>query len=89
MKNTLSDLNNYLFEELERLTDDTLSNEDLQKEITRSKSVQGIAQTIVNNAQLALNTMKQIYEQGGNVDLPPVLGGGGNGPKALQGQRTV
>ena len=29
MKNTLSDLNNYLFESIERLTDDELSDEEL------------------------------------------------------------
>ena len=89
MRNTLSDLNNYLFEELERLTDESLTEEQLHREVLRSKSVQSIAQTIVNNAELALNTMKQIYEQGDKPDLPPVLGGGGNGPKALQGERAV
>ena len=86
MKNTLADLNNYLFEELERLTDTSLSDEELQREIVRCRSIQGVAQTIVNNATLALNTMKQLYEQGDKPDLPPVLGGGGNGPKALQGR---
>lgn len=89
MRNTLSDLNDYLFEELERLTNEDLTDEQLQTEIMRSKSVQGIAQTIVNNAQLALNTMKQIYEQGDKMDLPPVLGGNNDRPKALQGQRAV
>ena len=89
MRNTLSDLNNYLFEELERLTDESLTEEQLHREVLRSRSVQSIAQTIVNNAELALNTMKQIYEQGDKPDLPPVLGGGGNGHKALQGERTL
>lgn len=32
MRNTLTDLNNYLFETLERLTDDELTEEQLQKE---------------------------------------------------------
>lgn len=31
MRNTLTDLNNYLFETLERLTDDELTEEQLQK----------------------------------------------------------
>ena len=39
MRNTLTDLNNYLFETLERLTDDELTEEQLQKEITRSEAV--------------------------------------------------
>lgn len=37
MKNTLSDLNNYLFESIERLNDDSLSEEALEKEIKRSE----------------------------------------------------
>ena len=39
MKNTLSDLNNYLFEAIERINDDELSMEELDKEIRRSESV--------------------------------------------------
>lgn len=85
MRNTLSDLNNYLFEQMERLSDDSMTEEQLQKEIVRSKAIQGVAQTIVNNATLALNTMKQIYEQGDKMPLPPVLGGDEGAKKALQG----
>ncbi len=85
MKNTLSDLNNYLFEQMERLNDESLTDEQLQKEIVRSKAIQGVAQTIVNNATLALSTMKQVYEQGDKMNLPPVLGGEEGGRKALQG----
>ena len=40
MRNTLSDLNNYLFEQMERLSDDSLTEEQLQKEIVRSKAIQ-------------------------------------------------
>lgn len=31
MRNTLADLNNYLFEQIERLQDDELSEEKMQK----------------------------------------------------------
>lgn len=56
MKNKLSDLNNYLFEELERLNDDeTLQNDDnLEKEIKRSKAITQVANTIVQNANVIL-----------------------------------
>ena len=37
MKNTLADLNDYLFETLERLLDDDLTEEQMQREITRSR----------------------------------------------------
>ena len=33
MKNTLSDLNNYLFEQLERLNDDSITTEQLDREL--------------------------------------------------------
>ena len=48
MKNTLSDLNNYLFEAIERINDDELSMEELDKEIKRSESVNKIAKTIID-----------------------------------------
>ena len=81
MRNTLMDLNNYLFEQIERLTDDSLTGEQLEMEMKRSKSVQGIAQTIVNNAQLSLNVMKQCYEQGDKPPVPRMLGGDVNDTK--------
>lgn len=39
MKNKLVDLNNHLFEQLERLNDDELTDADLEKEIKRSKAM--------------------------------------------------
>lgn len=56
MKNKLSDLNNYLFEELERLNDDeTLSNnEELEKELKRSKAITNVSNQIIQNANVVL-----------------------------------
>lgn len=72
MKNTLTDLNNYLFEELERLQDDSLTDEQLEKEIKRSEAVQKVAKTIIENGTLALHAKKHMdeYGKGGNVELP-------------------
>lgn len=71
MKNTLTDLNNYLFEEIERLNDD-LTEEELDRAIKRSEAVQKIAKTIIDNGSLALQAKKHLdeYGQGGNVELP-------------------
>jgi len=72
MKNTLTDLNDYLFEAIERLTDDSLDNEGLEKEIKRSEAVQKVAKTIIENGALALQAKKHLdeYGQGANVELP-------------------
>ena len=74
MKNTLTDLNNYLFETLERLTDDSLSEEDLQREITRTEAVTRVAETIIHNGELSLKEIKHVEEYGDrNKKLPPML----------------
>lgn len=72
MKNTLGDLNNYLFETLERLTDDTLEPEQMEKEITRSKAVTAVAETIIHNGELALRTMQHLNEYRTDGSLAPV-----------------
>lgn len=64
MKNTLSDLNNYLFETLERLMDDDLDAEGVQKEIMRSEAVTKIADAVIKNGELAFKTMKHLNEYG-------------------------
>ena len=72
MKNTLADLNNYLFESIERINDDDLTPEDLEREIKRSEAVQKIAKTIIDNGSLALQAKKHFDEYGieNNVEMP-------------------
>ena len=72
MKNTLKDLNDYLFEAIERINDDSLDDEQLGKEIRRSEAVQKIAKTIIDNGNLALQAKKHLdeYGQGENIELP-------------------
>lgn len=72
MKNTLSDLNNYLFETLERLMDDELSEEQLQKEITKSQAIVDVAETMIHNGELALKTMQHLNEYGYGENGAPV-----------------
>lgn len=52
MKNKLNDLNNHLFEQMERLNDEDLSSEELEREIKRAKAMSSIASNIVSNADL-------------------------------------
>jgi hypothetical protein len=58
MKNTLSDLNNHLFAQLERLGDEGLKPEQLESEIERSKAITDVSKSIVSNAALQLDAIK-------------------------------
>ena len=49
MKNSLGDLHDYLFAQLERLSDEDLKGEELQQEIVRSKAVSTVASQIIQN----------------------------------------
>jgi hypothetical protein len=73
MKNKLSDLNNHLFEALERLNDENLTGEELQTERERAKTMATIAQTIINNGELALKAAKHYEEYGNKQDMPEIL----------------
>lgn len=64
MKNKIQDLNDHLFAQLERLNDEDLTSEQLQKEITRSKAVSSVASQIINNARLALDATRLQVEFG-------------------------
>lgn len=78
MKNTLTDLNNYLFKSIERLNDDSLSDEELDREIKRSEATQKVAKTIIDNASLALAAKKHLDEYGvdNNIEIPLLNAGG-------------
>lgn len=62
MKNKLSDLNNHLFEQLERLNDDDLNEENLNKEIKRSKAMSDIASNIIDIVNASISAQKLLCE---------------------------
>lgn len=63
-KNTLSDLNDHLFAQMERLSDEDLKGDDLERELKRTSAVTGVAKEIISNAQLALDAQVK------TADLP-------------------
>ena len=56
--NTLADLNTKLFEQMDKLSKDDISSEELDKEMARSESMIKIANIIISNGDLALRAAK-------------------------------
>jgi hypothetical protein len=74
MKNTLGDLNNHLFAQIERLGDEDLKGDKLTEEIERAKAVTQVATQIISNGKLMLDAIKAKEEYlGGDKKMPPML----------------
>ena len=75
MQNTLGDLNNHLFAQLERLGNEELEGDELKEEILRAKAVTDIAGEIIDNANTVLNVMKFQAETLGrsSISVPKML----------------
>jgi hypothetical protein len=75
MKNKLTDLNDILFAQLERLADENLEGEAIGAEIRRADAIVAVADTIVENASLQLAAAKLVAEHGDRVKLPMIGAG--------------
>jgi hypothetical protein len=73
MKNRLVDLNNHLFEQLERLNDEDLKPEQLKMEIDRAKSMGFLGSQIIANAKLVLDAA-ELFNNADIVEAPEVFG---------------
>lgn len=77
MQNTLGDLNNHLFAQLERLGEEDLKGEDLQEEISRARAVTDVATQIISNGALVLKAKALMHEYGYETEntrkIPPML----------------
>lgn len=73
-RNKLSDLNNLLFEALERLNDEELIGDKLREEMDRAKAMGCVAEQIVANCTLMLKVQIAQQEFSGNkLALPETL----------------
>jgi len=77
MKNTLGDLNNHLFAEIERLGDEDLVGDNLENEIKRAKAVTSVASQIIANGHLVLKAQTFADEKwNAEASVPKMLQGG-------------
>ena len=73
MKNKLTDLNDHLFAQLERLGEENIKTEQLASEVDRGKAITGIAREIISNARLVLDA--EIAKGDGMIkSIPKMLG---------------
>ncbi|MEZ8616027.1 hypothetical protein AB6D33_09250 [Vibrio splendidus] len=75
MKNKLADLNNHLFAQMERLSDEDITDDKLNEEISRSKAITTVSKQIIDNARLALDAQKFRTEYAGRIELPEMIEG--------------
>ena len=64
MKNTLGDLNNHLFAQLEKIGDEDLTGEELESEIKRTEAMAKISEQIIKNGELQFKAMVHMDEYG-------------------------
>lgn len=74
-KTNINDLNEYLFEALDRITNDDLDPETLDRELRHADAIVSVAETVIHNGELMLKAMNHAAEY--NVPMPKLLGGGG------------
>lgn len=64
MKNKLPHLNDHLFAQLERLTDEDMSAEQIEAEVKRADAVVAVSDQIVSGMKLQLDAAKLVAQHG-------------------------
>lgn len=68
-KNKLSDLNDHLFMQLERLSDENMTAEHIEQEVKRTDAIVSVSDQIVGNAELKLKAAR-LYADHGDTIMP-------------------
>lgn len=64
MKNKLADLNDHLFAQLERLSEEGLTAEQIEQEVSRTDAIVSVSEQIVRNADLQLKAVVVLANHG-------------------------
>ena len=73
LRTSLTDLHEILFLQLERVSDEDLSDEELNKEIKRGQAISNLAAQIIQNGNLAIKALTSKLDVPGNETLPKFL----------------
>ncbi len=76
-RNKLDDLNDHLFAQLERISDDDLTDDEIKIESDRTKSISIITDRIIQTGRLQLDATKYYNETmlpANQAKLPNVIG---------------
>jgi hypothetical protein len=83
MKNLLIDLQNHLFEIIEKLNDDDLTGDELEMEIKRALAINEIARTAVTNGALMIKAADTLYGLPVSDSLPLIPSSPSETPKLV------
>lgn len=74
-KNKISDLNDHLFMQLERLGDESLTAEQVTRECERAEAIVAVSEQIIRSATVSLKAAELIAEHGFKAKdaMPPML----------------
>lgn len=64
MKNKITDLNNHLFAQLERLSDEDLTPEQIEIEAKRADAIVAVSDQICRGAEMQLKAVKILADHG-------------------------
>lgn len=90
MKNRLTDLNDHLFAQMERLADEDLSPEGIEVEVKRAEAIVRVSDQIVENATLQLEAVAFVADRGDRFAKHLPMLAGPETPKlsAIEGKRA-
>jgi hypothetical protein len=74
MKNKLTDLQDHLFAQIERLGEEGINEKTIATEIKRSSAMSGLAKQCIENASLMLDAAKFQHEVGSGKLVPESIG---------------